>query len=161
MRVAARPMPQRSRRALLGNPVFKAFAAQPLAAGIQLDQAIDVRMAFEQVAQGKATRADRQSLAGVANCVAMLAAKHCAQVDQDAAEAAQMAILRADARVMNGASAWNFDDEGRLAVLVMLDIFEQQIAQLGRAAVVDALLTVIDHIQRGNTHRIETVRSQE
>lgn len=154
-RLASRPMPQRSRRALLGNPVYKALAAKPMAASIQLDQAIDVRMAFEQVVQGKATWSDRQSIAGVSNCVAMLAATHCVPADQAAAEAAQMAILRADARLLHGgASTWNFDGPGRQAVLQMLDIFEQLIAQLGRLQVIEALISVIDHVKRGHTHQI-------
>lgn len=148
--------PQRKPLAqIVRNPVYQAFAAKPMPASLQATQAIDARMAFDAACAGQATRNDRETLAGVANAVMVLAEKHCGQADLDAAQAAQMALLRADARVIDGAQSWNFDGEGRQAMLVALDAFEQMVAQIGFGAVSEALLTVLERSARGQVHRVE------
>ncbi len=138
---------------LVRNPVFRALGRDPMTSGQQVDVALSARIAFEAVQRGKAVRDDRETLACVVNIVMVLAEKHCSQSELDVALAAQQAILRADARSLQG-TRWNFDGEGRLAMLAALDIHEQQIALLGKAAVTDALIEVRQRMTSGQVHRI-------
>lgn len=142
---------------LARNPVFKAFAANTrMAQPQQTNLALDARQAFDSVEHGQGTDYHRDILAGTANVVMVLAEKHCAQADLDAAIAAQAALLRADCRQLTG-KRWNFDGEGRIAILRMLDAHEQMLAAFGQAALTDALLTVMERRARGQVHRIEKV----
>jgi hypothetical protein len=65
-----------------------------------------------------------------------------------------MALLRADGRAMQG-KTWNFDGEGRAAILAAMDLFEDMVATLGQGAVADALLTVLERAAKGQVHRVE------
>jgi uncharacterized protein YjbI with pentapeptide repeats len=101
----------------------------------------------------KATIA-KANLRGADLSVAMvLASKHLSTADLDDQLAAQDALLRADGRALTG-KAWNFDGEGRRAMLVAIDAHEQQIALLGQALVTDALLTVMDMRAKGHVHQV-------
>jgi len=117
-------------------------------------QCIDASAAFFAITQGKGTRHDRETMAGVANSVMVLAEKHCEAVDLEAAQAAQMACLRADARAMQG-KAWNFDGEGRTAMLAAIELFEDMVKHIGQGAVTEALVTVLERAAQGRVHRIE------
>lgn len=139
---------------IVKNPVYQAYAAKPMSTSLQTTQALDARLSFDATISGRATRDDRETLAGVANCFVVLAKKHCIRADLEAAQAAQMALLRADARVMDGAEVWNFDSEGRQAMLVALDAFEQLVAQVGHGAVSSALITVMELTARGKVHKV-------
>jgi len=86
----------------------------------------------------------------------VLASKHLSAADLDDQLAAQDALLRADGRALTG-KAWNFDGEGRMAMLVAIDAHEQQIAVLGQALVTDALLTVMDMRANGHVHQVRTL----
>lgn len=142
---------------LARNPVFKAFAAgKRMAQPQQTNLALDARQAFDSVEHGAGDEYHRDILAGTANVVMVLAEKHCSTEDLDAAKAAQCALLRADCRQSEG-KRWNFDGEGRTAILRMLDAHEQMLAAFGQAELTDALLTVSDHRARGQVHRIEKV----
>jgi flagellar biosynthesis regulator FlbT len=121
---------------------------------LQATQAIDVRLSYAAAIAGVAIRIDREALAGMANCVMVLAEKHCIAADLEAAQAAQMALLRADGRAMQG-KAWNFDGEGRAAIQTAMDLFEDMVANLGQGAVTDALLTVLERTAKGQVHRVE------
>lgn len=136
------------------NPVFQAFARRPMPKDLQLTQAIDARQAYTAVISGKFTQDDRETLAGVVNCVMVLAEKHCEEVDRQTAEDSHMAMLRADGRVLEG-KAWNFDGEGRTAMLAALELFEDMVGQLGQGAVADAILTVIERRASGQVHSVE------
>ena len=136
---------------LARNPVFRAVGRQPMSCTKQVDLALAARIAFDSVQRGKANDADRDTLICMANVAMVLASKHLSAADVDDQLAAQDALLRADGRALSG-KAWNFDGEGRTAMLVAIRAYEQQIAQLGQAYVTDALLTVLDMRANGHVH---------
>lgn len=146
--------PAKPLRLIARNPVYQAFARKPMPQTLQLTQSIDVRLSYTKATQGAATKADREALAGMSNCVMVLAEKHCIPADLQAAQAAQMALLRADARAMQG-KAWNFDGEGRAAILTAMELFEDMVSRLGQGQVADALVTVLERTEKGQVHRVE------
>ena len=139
---------------LARNPVFRAVCHMPMQQRKQTDLALAARMAFESVQRGTANEADRDTLVCMVNVAMVLAGKHCGPDDLDDQLAAQDALLRADGRVLQG-KRWNFDGEGRTAILRAIDAHEQQIAQLGQGLVTDALLTVMEMRAAGQVHRVE------
>lgn len=141
---------------LARNPVFRAVGRRPMEASRQTDLALAARMAFESVQRGTANDADRDTLVCMVNVAMVLASKHLSAADLDDQLAAQDALLRADGRALTG-KAWNFDGEGRMAMLVAIDAHEQQIALLGQALVTDALLTVMDMRANGHVHQVKTL----
>lgn len=141
---------------LARNPVFRAVGRKPMEASRQTDLALAARMAFESVQRGTANDADRDTLVCMVNVAMVLASKHLSAADLDDQLAAQDALLRADGRALTG-KAWNFDGEGRRAMLVAIDAHEQQIALLGQALVTDALLTVMDMRANGHMHQVKTL----
>lgn len=141
---------------LARNPVFRAVGRKPMEASRQTDLALAARMAFESVQRGTANDADRDTLVCMVNVAMVLASKHLSAADLDDQLAAQDALLRADGRALTG-KAWNFDGEGRRAMLVAIDAHEQQIAVLGQALVTDALLTVMDMRANGHVHQVKTL----
>jgi hypothetical protein len=141
---------------LARNPVFRALGRKPMEASRQTDLALAARMAFESVQRGTANDADRDTLVCMVNVAMVLASKHLSAADLDDQLAAQDALLRADGRALTG-KAWNFDGEGRMAMLVAIDAHEQQIALLGQALVTDALLTVMDMRANGHVHQVKTL----
>lgn len=138
---------------LARNPVFRAVGRKPMETTRQTDLALAARMAFESVQRGTANDADRDTLVCMVNVAMVLASKHLSTADLDDQLAAQDALLRADGRVLQG-KRWNFDGEGRTAILRAIDAHEQQIAQLGQAYVTDALLTVMEMRAKGEVHRV-------
>ena len=141
---------------LARNPVFRALGRKPMEASRQTDLALAARMAFESVQRGTANDADRDTLVCMVNVAMVLASKHLSAADLDDQLAAQDALLRADGRALTG-KVWNFDGEGRRAMLVAIDAHEQQIALLGQALVTDALLTVMDMRANGHVHQVKTL----
>lgn len=139
---------------LARNPVFRALGRKPMEATRQTDMLLAAHQAFESVQRGTANDADRDTLVCMVNVAMVLASKHCGPDDLADILAAQDALLRADLRKLQG-KHWNFDGEGRTAMLVALSAHEQQIAQLGQAAVTDALLTVQEMRAKGEVHRVE------
>jgi hypothetical protein len=119
----------------------------------QVDLALAARMAFESVQRGTFTEADRDTLACMTNVCMVLAETHCSADDLATAVASQEAMLRADGRALEG-KRWNFDGEGRTAMLAVLDIHEQLIAQLGQTAVTEALMEIMHRRSRGQVHRV-------
>lgn len=152
------PAPQKRQALLLRNPVFKAFGRSPMAQHKQVDLALAARVAFESVQHGTCNEADRDTLACVTNVCMVLAETHCSADDLATALASQEAMLRADGRALQG-KRWNFDGEGRSAMLAVLDIHEQLIAQLGQTAVTEALMEIMQRRARGQVHRVELVKS--
>lgn len=149
------PQAYLSRAELLArNPVFRALGRKNMPIAGQVDLALAARRAFESAQLGTFNAADLDTLVGTSNVCLVLAEKHCIAADVEACKAAQAAILRADARVLDGKS-WNFDGEGRLAWLDLLDIHEQLIALLGQSALTDAVLTVINRRSKGHVVRIK------
>jgi len=153
-RITYAPAQRRSNRALIGNPIYQALARKPMADSLQRMQAIDARMAFDATCAGRATQDDRETLAGLANCVMVLAERNCIPADLQTAQDAQMALLRADARKQQG-KTWNFDGEGRQQMLAALTFFEQMVATIGQGEVSMALMIVMDRTRAGQVHRIE------
>ena len=139
---------------LARNPVFRAVCHVPMKATKQVDLLLAARMAFESVQRGTANEADRDTLVCMVNVAMVLAGKHCGPDDLDDQLAAQDALLRADGRVLQG-KRWNFDGEGRLAIIAMLDAHEQMLAAFGGAELTDALMTVMTRQASGRVHRIE------
>ena len=137
---------------LARNPVFRALGRKPMESNRQTDLALAARIAFDSVQRGTAVDADRDTLVCMVNVGMVLAGKHCGPDDLDAMLAAQDALLRADARQAQG-KHWNFDGEGRIAILAALDLHEQQIAALGQAYITDALLTVREMRAAGQVHQ--------
>jgi hypothetical protein len=146
--------PRKPLRLIARNPVYQAFAKKPMPQSLQATQAIDVRLSYANAISGDATRDDREALAGMANVIMVLAEKHCIAADLEAAQAAQMALLRADGRAMQG-KTWNFDGDGRAALLDAMDLFEDMVARMGYGAVTEALVTVLERAAKGQVHRVE------
>jgi hypothetical protein len=139
-----------SRAELLArNPVVQALARLPMPKSVQTTQSLDARLSYKATTEGKATPTDRDCLAGVCNVVMLLTEKHCAPEDLTAAIDAQNAIIRADLRFKQG-QPWDFDDEGRKAMLDVLDMFEDLIALLGADEVALALITILNRIRNGD-----------
>jgi len=141
---------------LARNPVFRAVCRQPMKAEKQTDLSLAARMAFESVQRGTANDADRDTLVCMVNVAMVLANKHCGPDDLADQLAAQDALLRADGRALSG-KAWNFDGEGRTAMLTAIAAHEQQIALLGQGYVTDALLTVMDMRANGHVHQVKPI----
>ena len=139
---------------LARNPVFRAVCHMPMQQRKQVDLLLAARMAFDSVQRGTANDADRDTLVCMVNVGMVLAGKHCGPDDLTDQCAAQDALLRADGRVLQG-KRWNFDGEGRTAILRAIDAHEQQIAQLGQGLVTDAMLTVMEMRAAGQVHRVE------
>jgi hypothetical protein len=135
------------------NPVFQAFSRRPMSKELQATQCIDARMAYTAIVNGAGTSDDRETLAGVVNCVAILAEKHCSPADIEIAEQSHWAMMRADGRALEG-KAWNFDGTGRTAMLAALELFEDMAARMGQGAIADALLTVIERVAKGQVHGV-------
>lgn len=148
------PARRKPLRLIARNPVYQAFAKKPMDASLQATQSIDVRLSYAKAISGDADQNDREALAGMANVIMVLAEKHCVPADLEVAQAAQMALLRADGRAMQG-KTWNFDGEGRTAIQTAMDLFEDMVANLGQGAVTEALLTVLERAARGQVHRVE------
>lgn len=145
--------PTNKRAELLArNPVFRALGRKPMQVAKQVDLALAARIAFDSAQHGTANEADRDTLVCMVNVAMVLASKHCGADDLAAVLAAQDALLRADDRQAQG-KRWNFDGEGRSAILATLDIHEQQIAQFGQAYITDALLTVREMRAAGQVHK--------
>lgn len=140
------------------NPVFRAAGHKPMVATKQTDLALKARLAFESFQSGTANHAERGTLASVVNISMVLARKHCGAEDLIDAQEAQEALLRADSRVLNG-KQWSFDDEGQIAMLRALSVYEQQIAQIGQASITDAVLTVMKMQSKGQVHRAGVVEN--
>lgn len=138
---------------LARNPVFRAVGRKPMEGKRQLELALAARRAFARVECGGADESDRDTLVCMVNVSMVLASKHCIDADLNVQLAAQDALLRADGRVLTG-KAWNFDGEGRTAMLAAIADHEQQIALLGQAMVTDALLTVMDMRAKGQVHQV-------
>lgn len=149
-------IPARNQRTdlIVRNPIFKAMGRSPMAQAKQTNLALAARIAFDSVQRGTPNEADRDTLACMTNVIMVLAEKHCTAADLASAIASQEALLRADGRVLQG-KRWNFDGEGRAALLAALDIHEQLIAQLGQTAVTEALMEVMTRRARGQVHRVE------
>jgi hypothetical protein len=146
--------PRKNHALILRNPVFKSMGRSPMDHAKQTDLALAARIAFESVQRGTYTEADRDTLACIANVCMVLAEWHCSPSDLTAIVASQEAMLRADGRTLDG-KRWNFDGEGRTAMLAALDIHEQLIAQLGQTAVTEALMEIIKRRTQGQVHRVE------
>ena len=137
------------------NHVFKAFGGkQPMRQDKQVDLKLAAEVAFESIQKGRASAADRDTLACIVNVAMVMADKHCSPDDLAIALQAQEAMLRADGRALTG-KGWNFDGEGRQQIKAALDMHDQQIEQLGRSAVVDALFEMQSRNDRGQVHRVE------
>lgn len=139
---------------LARNPVFRALGRKPMTAANQTDLALAAHMAFDSVQRGTADAGDRDTLVCMTNVHMTLCEKHCSPSDLADALTAQEALLRADGRVLQG-KRWNFDGEGRAAMLTAIHAHQQLIAQLGQAAITDALLTMRERRARGQVHRVE------
>ena len=120
----------------------------------QVDLKLAAEVAFESIQKGSATAADRDTLACIVNVAMVMAETHCSQGDLAIAIQAQEAMLRADGRALLG-KGWNFDGEGRQQIKAALDMHDQQIEQLGRSAVIEALLEMQSRNDKGQVHRIE------
>lgn len=129
-------------------------ANRPVTAANQTDLALAAHMAFDSVQRGTADAGDRDTLVCMTNVHMILCEKHCSPSDLADALTAQEALLRADGRVLQG-KRWNFDGEGRAAMLTAIHAHQQLIAQLGQAAITDALLTMRERRARGQVHRVE------
>jgi hypothetical protein len=140
---------------IVKNPVYQLFAKKPMSASLQTTQALDARLSFDQAVAGLATNNDRETLAGVANCITVLAEKHCTKDDLEVAQEAQKAILRADVRLIDGDEKWQFDDDGKRSMLAAMDVFEQMVAVIGHGAVSAALVEVIERTARRQVHRLK------
>ncbi|MES2685513.1 MAG: hypothetical protein V4706_01760 [Pseudomonadota bacterium] len=138
---------------LARNPVFRAVGRQPMPLKKRENLLLAAHEAFESAQRGTANDADRDTLVCMVNVAMVLAGKHCIAEDLADVLAAQDALLRADLRKLQG-KGWNFDGEGRKAILVALSSHEQQIAQLGQAAVTDALLVVREMRAKGEVHQV-------
>ena len=142
-----RPM---SRAELIAyNPVAQALARLPMSKSVQLTQALDARLSYQAAIEGVATPTDRDCLAGVCNVVMLLTEKHCTPEDLSHAIDAQNAIIRADLQFKEG-KTWDFDKEGRKAILDVLDMFEDLISLLGADEVAMALVTILSRIRNGD-----------
>lgn len=146
--------PRKPTALIASNPVYQAFARKPMPKALQCTQAIDARLAYEAVTRGSATTDDYETLGSLDNLITVLAEQHCTADDLATAHDAQKAILAADARWLDG-KAWNFDYEGRKAVVAGLTMFEQMAAQIGQGAVTLALIEIINRKKRGQVHRME------
>jgi len=67
------PKPRKSINVLARNPVYQAFARKPMPESLQRTQALDARLSYSNTIQGAADRNDRETLAGVTNCIMVLA----------------------------------------------------------------------------------------
>lgn len=147
------PAPKKDPALIMRNPIFKSLYRDPMAAAKQDDLALLARLAFDSIQRGKGNVYDRDNLACVVNVCMVLAEWHCSPDDLAAIIAAQEGMLRADGRVLQG-KRWNFDAEGRAAMLGALDIHEQLIAALGQSVVSDALMEVLTRRANGQAHQV-------
>lgn len=134
---------------IVRNPIYRAFGRKPIAHDKWAGLSLDARLAFERVQIGSAGPEDRVTLACTVNVAMVLAERHCADDDLASTVAARDALGRADARAARG-QAWGFDGAGRLALMRMLDVHDQLIAELGQAVLSDAILELRERRARGH-----------
>jgi len=138
---------------LARNPVFRALARNPVKISARNNLQLPSQLAFQSVQAGTATDEDRWHLVHMCNIIMVLAEKHCSQDDHDRAIDAQMAIVRADRRTANG-KRWNFDGDGRAAIIQALATHQQQITQLGQVAITDAALEIMRRQDKGMVFKV-------
>lgn len=154
-RITFGPPPKKPIRLIARNPVYQAFAKAPMPKSLQITQSIDARLSYANTVNGQADRGDRKTLAGVANCVMVLAEKYCIPADLAVAQQAQMALLRNDARVMEGGKTWQFDTDGQTAMLAAIELFEDMAERFSHGMVCEALVTVMERAATGQVHKVE------
>lgn len=145
--------PRKDPALIYRNPIFKAMHRAPMAEHKRTDLALSARRAFESVQRGTCNVCDRDTLACMVNVCMVLAEWHCSAEDLADIVSSQEAMLRADGRALGG-RRWNFDGEGRTAMLRALEIHEQLIELIGQTAVADAMLEVMARRDRGLVHRV-------
>jgi hypothetical protein len=156
-RITWAPARRKPLRLIAANPVYQAFARKPMPDSLRRTQSIDVRLSYEAAIAGGATQDDRETLAGMANCIMVLAERHCITADLTDTLEAQRAILRADERAREG-KTWNFDGPGRQAMLKAMDMFDEMAASIGQGAVSSALVEVMARTAAGQVHRFEVTK---
>lgn len=143
--------PRKSLSLIARNPVFQAFAKKPMPTKLMVSQAIDAHLSFKAISAGQATTDDYETMGSLANLITILTERHCVAADQAVAIDAQKAVLRAQARWLDG-KVWNFDGEGRAAMKEAMQIFEDCAERIGQGAVSLALLEIIEREKRGHVH---------
>lgn len=138
---------------LARNPVYRAMARNPVKTSARNNLQLPAQLAFQSVQDGIGTDEDRWHLVHMCNIIMVLAEKHCSKDDHDRAIEAQMAIVRADRRTAQG-KHWNFDGEGRMAMIQALATHQQQVTQLGQVAVTDAALEILDRQAKGRVFKV-------
>lgn len=144
------PPPRKPLRLIAKNPVYQAFAAKPMAQDLQLTQGIDARLSFEAVSRGDYTRDDLETLESLVNLVMVLTETHCSEADQAAADDGLQAMLRALLRAQEG-KPFNFDGPGRLAMMRVMDMFDELATQIGHGQIALALIEVRQRVADGMT----------
>lgn len=141
---------------LARNPIFRAMARRPMPERQRVNVELPAHAALWRISNGTPATGDRDELAVMANVIMVLAEKHCSADDLGDAIAAQNAILRADHRATQG-KPWNFDGPGRMAMLQALSTHQQQITQLGQVCITDAMLTIMERVDKGQVFKIKGV----
>ena len=138
---------------LLKNPVWRAYARQPMAQTQQVDLALAAHAAFDEITQGRGTDSHVDTIAMACNVALMLAERGFGPECEPKIIEAQLAVMRIKARQMQG-KAIGMDGPGAQALRDMLATQVQQIEQAGQVEVGDAVLEVRARMLRGDVMEV-------
>lgn len=134
----------------LGNPVWAALRQDPMTTQKQAELVVAARMAHERIARGDPEGDDPQSLATASNISLILCEwGHGAEYLPDV-KAAQDGLVRAMKQHTDSGERFALTTAEDAYVANMLDLFEQQVAQVGGTTVTRALGVALHRVAKGN-----------
>lgn len=139
---------------LVGNPVWRAFASQPMVAAQQRDLSLDAHSAFDEIVHGRGAGCHVDVLATAANTCLVLCERGFGPECEPKIIEGQHALMRLKARLLQGKRI-GFDGPGAQAMRDMLDVHAQQLEHAGQGEVAAAIVEVYKRAALGNTCRIE------
>lgn len=138
---------------LTTNPVWRAFAAAPMAQTQQVDLALASRAAFDEIAHGRGQQDHMETLACMANVSLVLAERGYGPECEPKIIEAQEALMRVKVRQQQGKHI-GLDGPGAQALRDLMDTHEAQIEHAGRAELASALLEVRSRAAQGHVMRV-------
>jgi len=142
---------KRSTMTLVGNPVWRAFAAKPMTQAEQNDLALDAHMAFDEIVHGRGNEHHIDMLSTAANTCLVLCERGFGPECEPKIIEGQEALMRVKVRQRQGKRI-GFDGPGAQAMRDMLDIHTQQMEHAGRAELAAAILEVHKRVALGHTY---------
>lgn len=144
---------QRKTMNLIKNPVWRAFATEPIDESEQTKLSLDAYASFDEIVHGRGTPAHIDELSVAANTCLVLCERGFGPECEPKIIEGQEAIMRIKARRQQG-KAIGLDGVGAQALRDMLDIQAQQMEHAGQNEVAMAILEVHKRAKRGQVFKV-------